>query len=160
MLADRVRMALPKGAKWPDSQGYIYNEGEHEEMWVEGMKRWGDGVYYLSKESNHLYISAAGDDMMGVIADTSWVTAEKVDLTAYNKAKFDLSGSGVVRPAVSDIQMGLSDSMTAFLNLFSPSRQVYELDVSGLSGEYYIRVHAYSYDTSESEVCCYKIWLE
>jgi len=145
---------------WPDANGYIYNEGEHEEMWIEGMKRFGGGIYSLSKESDHLYISAAGDDMMGVIADTSWVTAEKVDLTAHNKVKVDLSGTDVTRLVVSDIQMDLSYTQTASLNLFSPSRQVYELDVSGLSGEYYIRVHAWSDNTSGSEVCCYKIWLE
>jgi hypothetical protein len=141
---------------WPDAQGYIYNEGQHEDYWVEGMK-WGRGTYSYSKESDHLYVSVAGEE--GYISETSWVTDSKVDLTAYNKVKVDFSGTGTTRLVVSDIQMGISFQYVALLNLFSPPRQVYELDISGLSGEYYIRVHAWT-EGDNVKVYCYKIWLE
>ena len=72
------------GLKWPDGEGYIYNEGDYEDMWVEGFFGGGDQW----KDTDHLFLehySSPGDHV-------TWVTGEKIDLAGISHVKADIDG--------------------------------------------------------------------
>lgn len=108
MLADRVRMALPKGTKWPDANGYIYNEGEHEDMWEVGFEwdwdkwykqeGWGEWEWiadkYQSKEEDHLLLEHVRTTTAEDAPVNTWVNTNPVDVTNYDLLKLDVNAVG------------------------------------------------------------------
>lgn len=102
----------------------------------------------------------------------AWVTTDPVDLTGYNTlyiAWNNKSGSG----ADSLVALVVSTTKSATLNTYdariyhagaTPDDNVVEsLDISGLSGSYYIRMHGKDDDPTnvdDAVPCMYALWLE
>ena len=72
----------------PDSQGYVYNEGDYESFWIGAIS---DNAGSRSKEIDHLFVQGGGDTTGGAI--WSYVSDEKVDLTPYSTLEIDWLGS-------------------------------------------------------------------
>jgi|GEM_PF-7059374 len=109
MIADRMRAMTVAGSSWPDTNGYIYNEGEYEDYWVAGYVNHEDATF--SKETGYLFL-----ENWRIGYEVGCVTDEAVNLTNFNYIK--IYGTG----------------LTYSLYTFS-------VDVSGLSGSYFIRFH-------------------
>lgn len=141
----------------------LYNEGLYEDKWVEG---WSGGAGSQSKESDHLYLYAGGESG---VHERTWVTDELVNLTGIAAVKIDWQGLGCVVDTECalvastekiqdyecwDAQLSRSDGTWA--------RTIQTLDVSALSGLYYIRIHAFI-DTGTGEAAelkVFAVWLE
>jgi hypothetical protein len=98
---------------WPDASGYIYNEGEHGDMWVEGYSSSSSNTF--TRHDDYLHLYAVFNNEIAAVTD------KKVDLTniSYVKMQFQYYDNDVYY-----------DRMA-------------ELDVSNLSGEWYIRFHIF-----------------
>lgn len=179
----RPDFALIKGATiWNDYNSYywdgnewvkqtggdlklpLYTLGAESELFVEGFSR-GNGSQ--SKEFDHLYIY--GRDTSG-FGERSYVTDNVIDLSGYSKIFIDWENTGDEN--TSNNSTLIADSLQSFAFNGSVSaklqkqesfnRIVDELDVSSLSGDYYIGVNAADSAASgvTSELQVYRIWLE
>ncbi len=135
------------GVKIP-SQNY-YDNGLEFIPLVEG---YSESVGAQSKESDHLHLEATS-----VKAQRAYVSELPIDLTHVNKLMIDWKSVGAESNnnksylIVSTEKMGGLDVRTSYLayqNAFS--RQWSSLDVSNLSGSFYIRVHTTNYSSSVS----------
>ncbi len=149
---------------WPDGDGYIYNESEHEDEWVEG---YSVSTGSVSEENDHLYLHASNSSALAV---RTWVTGEKVDLTNFDTLYVDWENLGDDSIANSSI-LNISDDKDGTHMEFEEqilvrrdfSRQTDSLDISELSDEWYVRAHArdsYTNGATDSTVKVYKVWLE
>lgn len=121
----------------------------------------------LTKNVDHISLSAYRTS--GTASDISVVTDKPINLTNYNKLYVDwylpgqTSGSerGLV---VSTNKNGDYTIFDAKLSggTFTSTRVVRELDISSLSGDFYIRVHARLGTTGTGTVATnlYRLWLE
>lgn len=131
---------------WIDTAGsvsYLYNEGALAADWVEG---YSDASPEHSKESDHLKIVAYDwdDGEQG-----TYVTDSTVDLTNVKTLKIDWQNAGEDHAAnaaffvVSTVKGGAASTYDARIDKYRDfSRTWDELDVSDLTGSYYIRLHA------------------
>ena len=148
---------------WPDANGFIYNEGEFEDMWVPGYSS-GSGVQ--SKESDRLYLR--GGLSFSSRDERTYVTDEMIDVTNYNALKIEwhvqAMWGGLGALIVSTNKMGNYLTYDAQLAqaIDTDGRVIGSLDISGLNGNYYIRMHAVSdlYGEAPGEIEAYKVWLE
>jgi hypothetical protein len=104
------------------------------------------------------------------VSEVAWVTDVLVNLTGYSSLKIswrqvgDANNNNASRLVVSTNKTADSttfDARIANANTFT--LQTDTLDISGLSGKYYIRVHARDNSASvsiNSDLIVYKIWLE
>lgn len=150
---------------------YLYLEGKEGVSWVEGHKT----THFhnaRSKESTYLYLESDSSSSEAAIA---WVTEEAVDLTSYNKLSLFLPlFAGLVSLIASASKTGdyntydaRAQSSTSIVMGEGPRiayDKTVELDVSDLSGSFYIRFHAESVlaftQTYGSVVHASKTWLE
>lgn len=143
----------------------LYNLGVEVVAWVAG-HAYGD--YIRSKNADHLYLNAMGNSDPLVSSEVAYVTDATQNLTNYSKLKIDWMNDGSVTSGNHSILVA-STNKTAnwgtydacYFKQSSFSRQIDEVDISGLSGDFYVRVHAYM--TAEdffSVVKVYKVWLE
>lgn len=145
---------------WPDAQGYIYREGQHEEMWVEGYRI---GLGAQGKLPDHLYAFA---EQSPSIQERTWVINQPLNLTGYDSIKIDAlteTTKGKALLVVSGNKDGSHDQEVAAEAsiITGGEREIFTLDVSGLSGEYYIRIHVRTAGRGNSNYYrCYKVWLE
>lgn len=119
---------------------YYYDEGEYEDDWVVG---YSTGAGSQSKESDHLYLLA---DYVASSAERTYVLDSAVNLTNVDTLYVDwenIDGDYVY--------LVVSTDKTSHYNVYDYryghtvggfSRETNSLDVSGASGNYYIRVHA------------------
>ena len=148
---------------WPDANGFIYNEGEFEDMWVPGYSS-GSGVQ--SKESDHLYLR--GGTSFSSRDERTYVTDEMIDVTNYNALKIEWHVLGMAGSLgaliVSTNKMGNYLTYDAQLaqTFGTDGRVIGSLDISNLNGNYYIRMHAVSdlYGEIPGVIEAYKVWLE
>ncbi len=166
-----TRNALGWGFKRPISlqSPYLYNEGDEVVGWEVGIAS-GNGSQ--SKEADHLYIEATQRS-----ADFSYVTEVEVNFTGVNTLWVDWD------QAVSNENIGPTNR--SYLNVGGNSdsgRDTYDeqllhiwdadpharrqdsLDVSGLSGNYLVRVHGQGGDDfgggSHCKLKVHKVWVE
>lgn len=138
----------------------LYEEGEHEDDWVAG---YSTGTGSQSKEADHLYLAASGTEMAP--GQRTYAKDAIVDLTNVNKIFIDWAATLTgdypsAQLIVSTEKMSSSATYDARLQKDTTfTREVEELDVSGLSGNYYIRVHALGVGSS-AEVQIYGIYLD
>lgn len=163
-----------KGVFVPDP-AYYYKDGNEIEIltggWVVGHTV-DDPTYSVvyAKEDDHLYIATRRDTM-----DTqgAYVTDELVDLT--NIDKLYVSWEFVVIHAPTDAHnkayLVVSSQKDGALSVYdarvergyAPDAGVLqdELDVSGLTGEYYVRIHSLATTQSRgSAIKTYRVWGE
>jgi len=80
--------------QWPDLDGYIYNEGQHEDMWEIGHE--GDDCapdcpeWSNSKEDSYLLLESTswGSEIRGT--SPAWTASELVDLSDFNQLKAEV----------------------------------------------------------------------
>jgi hypothetical protein len=104
------------------------------------------------------------------VSEVGWVTDVLVNLTAYSSLKItwrqvgDANNNNASRLVVSTNKTADSTTFDARIsNANTFSLQTDTLDISGLSGNYYIRVHARDNSTIasiDSDLIVYKIFLE
>lgn len=148
---------------WPDANGFIYNEGEFEDMWVPGYSS-GSGVQ--SKESDHLFLR--GGTSFSSRDERTYVTDKMIDVTNYNALKIEWQvlamWRGLGALIVSTNKMGNYLTYDAQLaqTFGTGGRVIGSLDISSLNGNYYIRIHAVSdpYGEAPGIIEAYKVWLE
>ncbi len=182
---------------WPDGDGYIYNAGTHEDEWAKGRDESpGSAETTNTKLAEQLYLKALGawdwgESLQAYIlraAEIAWATDEKVDLAGIDKVKvnwaatLDPSDTKEGENYTSDRKVMLiasTDQTASGIVTYTVrymaeetgfSARDNEIDVSGLNGEYYIRIHAYakpsddsedlSTHTEEIELWINKVWLE
>lgn len=141
---------------------YRYNEGNYEDDWVVG---YSTGTGGQSKESDYLYLWA--EDAL-VLAERAYVTDATINFTNIDTMWVEWANTGDATDLqrsyfiVDDIKGGTYVNYDARLqhnNQFS--RQIEQLDVSGVSGSVYIRVHAQDgvgAGSYKSELLVYNIW--
>ena len=148
---------------WPDANGFIYNEGEFEDMWVPGYSS-GSGVQ--SKESDHLYLR--GGTSFSSRDERTYVTDEMIDVTNYNALKIEwhvqaMAGSlGALIVSTNKMGNHLTYDAQLAQTFGTGGRVIGSLDISNLNGNYYIRMHAVSdpYGEAPGVIEAYKVWLE
>ena len=147
----------------PDAQGFIYNEGEFEEDWIEGLSN-GEGSQ--SKEDDHLRTFAVGTDM----ATRTWVSDFLVDVTDWDTlvVDWDINHTsdnelGAVGISVLENQQDDRPDEVAGLRINDEQpRQENALDISDIEGEYYISTYAQdtTSDERESENLTYSLRVD
>lgn len=150
----------------------FYNEGnENIDVtggWVLGYVAGSEGYTEFNKESTHLYLYSEGSITSTNTGRIGISTEFKINLSRLRYLKIEWENnagpqSSSVYFLVGETQSDSHSEYTAMVqedNSFN--RKVSILDVSGLSGEYYIRVHARSTANTDSinRVKIYKIWGE
>lgn len=153
---------VPQTDDIPDSQGYLYNEGEYESAWIEGG---GFGVGDQSKETDHLFAAGGPDDTGS--AERAWVTEDLIDLSGVNTIEVEWESgadfyegsiaahtdqNGTYFEASTDLRRSVDTDF---------ARTTESFDVSGLSDQYYIALHARDGVTSEalSELITYRVQI-
>jgi hypothetical protein len=150
--------------------GWLYSEGVESVTFIEGNDS--DSGYYssVSKESDHLHLKSTPKD--GSLSEqVSYVTEIKVDVTDFTALNIDWEnvGEGTTWNGsllnVTTEQRSGKNTYTAQIyhahNAFP--RTVESLDVSSLSGEFFIKVFALGgtgQTASQSIVNVYNLWLE
>jgi hypothetical protein len=149
-----------------DNIALIYQDGKEYVPIVEGISD-GDGT--VSRESDHLLIETGQAD---AATRRTWVTAVVVDLT--NVDTLAIEWEGTVASGSPEFAIFIADKrkqgthstdfaakLTKTANF---SRSVDTLDVSGLSGYYFVRVHGRddssvtNRDVNIKVYCIYKIF--
>ena len=121
---------------WPDANGYIYNEGQYEDMWVPGYT---DGAV-LSKETDHLLISITKN----ATDSGTWVTDQKIDLTNYNTLELC---ADLMPVEINNAQLIVSTEKMADYSVYDVTSTISWMswrttaDISSLEGEFYIRIY-------------------
>ncbi len=147
----------------PDENGYIYNEGTHEDEWVAGYSA---GTGSQSKEDDYMYLYAKREP---ADAERTYVTDKKVDLTNWDTLKVEWENTGdesdgnqshIVVSTNKTASHGTSNASYNTTTDFT--KRTNSVEISGLLDEYYIRVHAGAviFNNVESEIKVHKIWLE
>lgn len=144
---------------------YLYREGEKDVAWVSSAIA---GSVYFSDYSACLRVYMNDNNQN---KDGAWVTDAPIDLTPYARAYIAWDNDGDVHSSynysyfiASPNKLGAYNDYAvrkAVANRFrhpSDSRVDY-IDVSGLSGEHYLRVHARSPSNIESYVNMKACWL-
>lgn len=155
-------------ATWPDGDGYIYRASEHEEMWVAGYSQ-NNGSQY--KGENYLYAYANLESGQSGVAIRTWVTDEKVDVSGFNSIYIDWQGGPGISAKHFIFLENKGDNQNSYVSgyrihrtFFSGNfaRTTQSIDISGLSGEYFVAVMNESYMTGgyPSYVYVYNVWLE
>lgn len=152
------------GGTWRRSTPvYLYNQGTENHPWVEGYSR---GQGSAAKESGSLYLYAGG----GATTDSArtYVLNTAIDLTSFNTLNIEWvqTGSGpspnfVSTLAVSTVKSGsIGTYDLRFLQGGAFARRTDSLNISSLSGAYYIRTHAsIAWNDAGSVVRVYRVWL-
>lgn len=151
---------------WPDANGYIYNEGEHEDMWVEGYVVF-EGAQQWSKESDHLY------QYVEFMFSGALTTVDKVDLTDhdYVKVEVDVSIGGwlehqgyyglLVRSDHRDDRDATYYDARVLRGTSTGGKITLSLDVSSLLGEFYVQIWCIDvYGDGYVRAKTYRVWLE
>lgn len=137
---------------WPDANGFIYNHGSHAGEWDPGFQEGGGSQ---SMQSDHLYLLASQG--RGV-AERTYVTRQRVNLTNVREIHIEWENRGTDDSdnesflVVSRNQGGDYDDETRDQRIRrSFSRTTHELNVRGLTGDFFIRVHARDDDDDDRE---------
>ena len=165
---DGITIFVDENGKLSTLDGNIYYfEGNENTTltggWVEGASQ---STGNQSKQADHLYLESSSSS----IALRTYVTDTLVDLSDINVLKIDWENIGAsnvnnysafVVSTSKSADQAMYDARILAQNLFS--RKIDELDVSMLTGSYYVRVHARDGGSSvniPSIVKCFKIWGE
>jgi len=150
-----VRQANSLHTRADDS---LYFLGTEDVAWVEGYKT---GAAYFNKEADHIFLYANNNQI-------TVVTDEVVDLTNVDYLYIDWrktstsSWDNGCRLVVSPNKNNAHTDFTLQVSLGSASsypRQTSLIDVRDLSGDYYIRVHAFSTRSGRtSETTVYNVY--
>ena len=148
----------------PNILSNYYNNGTENINWAEGYSLGTSASNTQSKQSDHLHIYV-GDVSAEQVR--TWVTDVPVDLTNISKLKItwnnyrSVHNSNQSHFVVSTEKMGNYTTYNAnFVRLQQFALTTDEMNVSSLSGHYYIRVHARSISGYTSGIRAYKIWGE
>ncbi|HAP32416.1 MAG TPA: hypothetical protein DCQ14_05110 [Firmicutes bacterium] len=148
---------------WPDSSGFIYNSGLFADEWIVGFSEGGGSQ---SKRADHLYLRAS--QVIGK-AERTYVSRQRVNLTNVREIRIEWENTGAnfihnqSFLVVSTNQNGAHRTSTRRLrerNSFD--RETDTLSARGLTGDFFIRVHARENHTSHdrrSELRVYSIRL-
>ena len=166
MLADRVRISVTKEPFNPE----LYNYGANEDKWIEYFDEENSSPgrsMEFSKESDHLLMYDTSDNLMGFLYG-AYVYDDLVDLTEYTTVSCQvvienressswLNVNGALN--ISDIKFGNDNEYIGDYHAYFDSSGTYSVDVSDLSGEYYIRVHLYAGFYNTGAIKYYRVWL-
>jgi hypothetical protein len=151
--------------------GYIYNGSVYNGDWTTGVTTILGSLTEQSLETDHQRLYAKSTSGTSVNIDISYSTVNPIDLTCINSIIIDWENTGSDSDSnrshlvvASSRNSRYSESTTRFSKQNSFVRKTNELDkldVSDLTGTYYIRVHASADAGSncESEVKVYSIEL-
>lgn len=154
----KTRRGKSKGKVNP----YLYNSGDENTLltggWVVG---YSDGSGTQTKESNHLYLYAYGSSY---VPQKTYVTNNAINMTNINTLKVDWEktgssyGSASLHLIVSKIKEGNRTQYDARVVFSEIGRTTSQLDVSSLSGEYYVRINANSGSTLSGNYISGKVY--
>lgn len=151
--------------------GYLYKEGDE---YVDITGGWVPGYSYYegsqSKQPTHLLLIAHGGSAgtLYYTGQRTYVINNTIDITEYSSLKVDWESTGYIGTqnrthlVVSDNKTDSCDVYTARLYFEANfSRRINTLDISGLSGSYYIRAHKSMYlQDYYPQLKVYNVWLE
>jgi hypothetical protein len=142
---------------WPDSNGYIYNEGDYEDYWKEG--------HYRHEGSVTKYDTYVLLQTLHVSGIRTFSTSSKVDITGYSYVKMQWSnafwlGSGHLGYLSLTTTDGVGTTTGPLSTYFSASSGTATIDISAYSGEYYIHTHLQGNDGYGAQCRVEKVWLE
>ncbi len=152
---------------WPDSDGYIYDEGDYEDEWVPGRE---DGNGNISKESDHLWLEIDGTFFHYDIR--AWATDNGVDLTDYNTAYVDWEMAQNAPTGHVAFQATTEEDADKGeywheedVRIENPdfNRQTNSFDISHLSGEWWFKAIIWEtggFNNSGGALRVYRVWLE
>jgi|GEM_PF-2388056 len=127
---------------WPDASGFIYNRGLFADEWIPGFS---EGGRSQSRQADHLYLLAS---QRAGGAERTYVTRQRVNLTNVREIRIEWENTGA-RPihnksylVVSTSRDGRHDISDADLEEVSRFDRSDTLNVRGLTGDFFIRVHA------------------
>lgn len=153
----------------------LYAEGAEPEPWVEGYLLIGGGASDASrsKEADHLFLWAKSDHTSTYATEVAWVTDQLVDLGPWSTLHIEWAKEDVGLGTKRAVLVASTDQQSSYTvyderlieteDAFARREQT--LDISGLSGSYYIRVHVRVAGFSgsgphwEATVRSYNIWV-
>jgi hypothetical protein len=161
-----------KGTPVFDTNVYLYNLGDEYNVltggWDAGFTlSTGSGSGSQTKNADNLYMTAH-NNLNFTHWQRTYQTQSKVDVTAYSKLKI-LTNVTIANAARLDLGLVATDNAEIsggackLAQLTTVSGAILTLDISAMSGTYYIGVCANSYFTPANGDCAinaYKIWLE
>jgi hypothetical protein len=143
-----------------DNRIYLYNEGDECTALTGG---WGDGydsgIGSKSKQSDHLLLSSGGGNKV-------YETNSLISLAGISKIKIKMEGVSSSTQENSAIQLMVGVNNGGYDNLASirlggtVANDVYEVDVSILTGNYYVRCWSTSGTGYTNTSKFYQVWLE
>lgn len=170
-MGEAIKTRRGRETTSPINPNIFYNNGfENIEVtggWVGGYTL-GNGS--ISKEADHLKLAVTGNVSGG--SERAYVTEIKVDVTDISLLKIDwgCSYTGIYPSSVYSVMAVASNKTANHNNGYSGRVLVYEpfarkidsINVSALSGTYYIRVHSVwaGGDATDQILKVYKIWGE
>ena len=140
----------------------LYNYGVELVAWVVGASSFTGSQ---SKEADHLYLTCrepAGEDH----AYRTYVTDEPVGLTSYSALHVEweapTGGSPNAWLVASTVKLGSPWTYDAQVTKAGTgwAKRTDSVDISALSGDYYVRVHLVNSDSAWAYLKVYKVWLE
>ena len=140
---------------------YYYTAGTENVDWAVGHS---EGVGTQSKESDHLYLYA-GPYASGHPNYRSYVTDSAIDFTTIDTLYFDYESDGIVHRIWLGIGTVKADSTLTDkyeVREISKARGVNSLDVSGYTGNYFIKLMVYEASSSyaNSKANIYNVYAD
>lgn len=139
-----------------DVKLYFYNEGMQEVTWSNGYSAGGGSQ---SKNADHMLLTVSAS------SERAYVTDVLIDLKPISKLCVEWSSVGQVVIGALNVSTDKNGDLTTYdarsskSPFNSGSRLVNELDVSNLSGQYYIRVHAFNNSNeNNTSLKIFKVW--
>ncbi|MBA7578351.1 hypothetical protein ES708_20213 [subsurface metagenome] len=144
----------------PKPKKYYYTEGVENVSWVVG---YSEGGGSQSKESDHLYIYAAR--INDEFCYRTYVTDLAINMTSIDTLYFDFETIGVVHLielGMGGVKMDKGFTTSYRITTDSKARGVVSLDVSAYSGNYYIKLQAYTWSPTypSSKANIYNVYAE
>lgn len=159
-----------KALGWNEQPVLLYDEGNECNIitgsWVSGYSKSTGGS---AKNETNLYLYAVGNYNDQSEAEWTFVTDKSINLSRIRTLYFDCEKTGSsddgasFRFVVSTEKMGSSKQYDARVSSNAVVRKILSLDVSSLTGEYYIRLHSWTgspHDTKYMKGYVYKVWAE
>lgn len=142
--------------------GVLYDGGTEYVDWVKGYE---SRDCTLTKGASYMTLTTPAESS----SEIAVVTDSKVDLTNWNSVEFhaywtstsNWAARHFIVSSAKNNSRDTYDVRVAYLGTGTESGNIYpSLDVSALSGEYYIRAHQTGSKYSSFNMRIYKVWLE
>lgn len=151
-----------ENGKWRRCEGYVF----HSNKWVQFSSAWDGTLFYNGNQYADVTGGWTGADSYSpnlkktsdnLIANVDISTVNMIDLTAFNTLYFIGNGYGSNSGGHYNATAGVRNSSGWVASVSFQNNKTYSVDVSGLTGSYYVRFLASG--SRGQYICISKVWL-